>query len=177
MNKEETLKYIKQAIDLESSAVEQREIINVYIRFSKARMPVLKLAEEKQRPMMTQSDRKIFGWCIFGGIVWSAMTMPVVLAVLTGYMSFDITTWLAELVFILVGIGCLVYASSIKRRFHAAEQLWMKKHEMTQTSNQSRRNAYHANMEKWKASDEEARAYFAKTLKETQARRILGCTS
>lgn len=47
MNKEETLKYIKQAIDLESSVVEQTKIINVYIRFSKARMPVLKLKEKE----------------------------------------------------------------------------------------------------------------------------------
>ena len=168
MNKEETLKYIKQAIELESSVVEQTKISNVYIRFSKARMPVLKLAEEKQRPMMTQSDRKILGWRIFGGIVCLAMTMPVVLAALTGDMSLDITTWLAELVFILLGIGLLVAATGIKRRFHAAEQLWMKEHEMTQTGNQARKDAYQENMEQWKASDEEARAYLAKPLKETQ---------
>lgn len=47
MNKEETLKYIKQAIDLESSVVEQREIINTYDEFSKERMPVLKLKERE----------------------------------------------------------------------------------------------------------------------------------
>lgn len=39
---------------------------------------------------------------------------------------------------------------------------------MTQTSNRSRKYAYQENMEQWKASDEEARAYFTKPLKETQ---------
>ncbi len=70
MNKEKTLEYIKQAIDLESSIVEQTEIINAYIRFSKARMPVLKLIEEERGPMMTQDDRLSFGLCILFGIVF-----------------------------------------------------------------------------------------------------------
>lgn len=70
MNKEETLKYLKQAIDLESSVIEQTKIINTYNEFSKERMPVLKLVEEKQCPMMTQDDRLSFGLCIFFGIVF-----------------------------------------------------------------------------------------------------------
>lgn len=169
MNKEKTLEYIKQAIDLESSVVEQKEIINTYDEFSKARMPVLKLVEEKQCPMMTQDDRLSFGLCIFFGILSLVLFMPIIPVMLTEDSSEDMTVlWVIIVLCILAGICCLVYASSIKRRFHAAEQLWLKENEITQTSNRSRKYAYQENMEQWKASDVEARAYLAKPLKETQ---------
>ena len=74
-----------------------------------------------------------------------------------------------ELILTLVGLSMLMCmgaaclflwaALSTKIQFHKAVRLWIKEYPSVAESNRVRQVEYHANMEKWKASDEEARAY------------------
>lgn len=124
MNKEKTLEYIKQAIDLESSVVEQREIINTYDEFSKEQMPVLKLEEGTKEPQPKEEDysmRLLMAFLILMGLVIFGV-------VIASQKKFDIggamLGFICSALVLLIPIKYYYDRTKEDKKFLEAEQHW-----------------------------------------------------
>lgn len=174
-SKEGLLEYLKQAINVESAVLSQKNLIQEYDENSEERMPQLELLDMPEKPEFNKIQ------CPEKESYWLFVLLAILL-VLGGGGSFLIGLfcllvgerastffWIAA---ILIGIAIFLFWKSYKldkEIMNKAVDSYKAEVKKVEEKNQYISSQYNEDMDIWENSNESAHAYFEKPLKETQA--------
>ena len=174
-SKEGLLEYLKQAINVESAVLSQKNLIQEYDENSEERMPQLELLDMPEKPEFNKIQ------CPEKESYWLFVLLAILL-VLGGGGSFLIGLfcllvgerastffWITA---ILIGIAIFLFWKSYKldkEIMNKAVDSYEAEVKKIEEKNQHISSQYNEDMDIWENSNESAHAYFEKPLKETQA--------
>ena len=179
-SKEGLLEYLKQAINVESAVLSQKNLIQEYDENSEERKPQLKLLDAPEMPQVTceleYSEKETYNnflgigifLCIVGGIMFISALYGASIGSDSTLAFFGVTA-------VIIGIAALLLLiayrmrKNVKDNYDYVMDRYYSKIDATKEKNERIKSKYSKDMDIWENSNESAHAYFEKPLKETQA--------
>lgn len=179
-NKEGLLEYLKQAINVESAVLSQKNLIQEYDENSEERKPQLKLLDAPEEPQVTREIQYPaketynsllaigIGMCVIGG-------MTFIGAFCAAANSSDGTLSLFCMTPVFIGIGVLLLRGAygmrkkVDDKYNTVMNDYRSKIDDVKARNGRCSSQYWVDMDVWEKSNKSAHAYFEKPLEETQA--------
>lgn len=179
-SKEGLLEYLKQAINVESAVLSQKNLIQEYDENSEERKPQLKLLDAPEMPQVTcemeYSEKETYNNFLAGGISCSVFGGIMFISALYGAsIGSDNTLALFGVTAVIIGITALLLwiayrmRKNVKDNYDYVMDRYYSKIDATKEKNERIKSKYSKDMDIWENSNESAHAYFEKPLKETQA--------
>lgn len=179
-SKEGLLEYLKQAINVESAVLSQKNLIQEYDENSEERKPQLKLLDAPEMPQVTceleYSEKETYNNFLAGGITCSVFGGIMFICALYGAsIGSDSTLAFFGVTAVIIGITALLLwiayrmRKNVKDNYDYVMDRYYSKIDATKEKNERIQSKYSKDMDIWENSNESAHAYFEKPLKETQA--------
>lgn len=182
-SKEGLLEYLKQAINVESAMLSQKNLIQEYDENSEERKPQLKLLDMPEKPQVTReieypAKNDYIGYLVVGvvGSIVGVITLIAIISMLGEASEEAFLVFMVAFMAVLAGGGGIwgfwnasTMRKNVENNYDTAMNDYTTKANFVRERNGRCSSQYWVDMDVWEKSNKSAHDYFEKPLEETQA--------